>query len=67
MAASTWWGIGLLAYAVLTLIIAAFKPSPVWRTGKIQAFVKLFGEKGTVIFLGIIALIFGGIGLGLLL
>lgn len=67
MDASTWWGIGLLAYAVLTLAITVFKPGPIWRLGKIQAFVKLLGEKGTVILFIIFAFIVGGIGLGLLL
>ncbi|PVV83719.1 hypothetical protein [Dehalogenimonas alkenigignens] len=66
MDASTWWGIGLIAYAVLVLAIAFFKPGPIWRMGKIQGFVKLLGEKGTVIFFVIFALIAAGVGIALL-
>jgi len=65
MDASTWWGIGLIAYAVLVLAIAFFKPGPIWRMGKIQGFVKLLGEKGTVIFFVIFALIAAGVGIAL--
>lgn len=40
----------LFAYAAVVLVIAIFKPRPVWQMAKIQGFVKLMGEKGTVAF-----------------
>ena len=66
MDASTWWGIGLIAYALLVFAITFWKPAPIWGMGKIQAFVKLFGEKGTVIFFLLFALIVLAIGVALL-
>lgn len=67
MEASDYWGIGLIVYAVLVIALTIFKPGPIWRMGKIQGFVKLLGEKGTVIFFWIFALIVAGIGITLLL
>ncbi len=67
MDASTWWGIGLIAYAVFVIAVTVFKPAPIWRMGKIQVFVKLLGERGTVIFFVVFALIAAGIGLALIL
>lgn len=44
--------LGLLAfvYAGLVVWIAMKKPGKIWNMGKIQGFVKVLGEKGTVIF-----------------
>lgn len=67
MDASTWWGIGLSLYGLLVIAITVFKPAPIWGMAKIQAFVKLFGEKGTAIFFWIVALIALAIGITLLL
>jgi hypothetical protein len=64
--AATIWGIILVVYALLVIALAVFKPAPVWRLGKIQAFVKLLGEKGTVIFFLIFAIIVLVIGIVLL-
>jgi hypothetical protein len=66
MEPSTIWGMILVAYAVLVMALAVFKPGPVWRMGKVQAFVRLLGEKGTAIFFIILALIALGIGIALL-
>ncbi|MDV2989647.1 MAG: hypothetical protein P3T54_05835 [Dehalogenimonas sp.] len=66
MEAATIWGIILVVYALLVIALAVFKPAPVWRLGKIQAFVKLLGEKGTVIFFLIFAIIVLVIGIVLL-
>ncbi|MCK5763418.1 MAG: hypothetical protein KAH05_04800 [Clostridiales bacterium] len=55
-------GLFLLIYAVAVFFIAAKKPSSIWKMKKIQMFVNLLGEKGTVIFFyiwGAIALGFG--------
>lgn len=50
------------AYAVLVIVIAVVKPKPIWEMGKIQAFVKLMGETGTVIFFIVWALAVSGLG-----
>ena len=53
----------LILYGVLTLYIAFAKPKSIWNIGKIQGFVQLLTETGTVIFFSIvgIATIVGGI------
>lgn len=52
----------LILYGVFTLYIAYVKPKAIWNLGKIQGFVQLLSEKGTVIFFSIvgIATIVGG-------
>lgn len=53
----------LFAYAAFVIYIAATKkPEKVWNMGKVQAFVKVLGEKGTVIFFYIWAVLFAVIG-----
>lgn len=53
----------LFAYAAFVFYIAATKkPEKVWNMGKIQAFIKVLGEKGTIIFFyiwGAIAVVCG--------
>jgi hypothetical protein len=58
----------LILYGVFTLYIAYAKPKAIWNLGKIQGFVQLLSEKGTVIFFSIvgIATIVGGVYLLLL-
>ena len=53
----------LILYGVFTLYIAYVKPRAIWNLGKIQGFVQLLSERGTVIFFTIvgIATIAGGI------
>jgi len=46
----------LIAYGVLTLYIAYAKPKSIWKMGKIQGFVQLLSEKGTVIFFSIVGI-----------
>ena len=46
----------LLLYGVFTLYIAWVKPKAIWNIGKIQGFVQLLSEKGTVIFFSIVGL-----------
>lgn len=46
----------LFIYGALVLVIAIFKPKPIWQMAKIQGFVKLLGETGTVIFFVVWAL-----------
>lgn len=52
----------LILYGIFTLYIAWVKPKAIWNIGKIQGFVQLLSEKGTVIFFSIIgiATIVGG-------
>ena len=49
-------------YAVLVIVIAVVKPKPIWEMGKIQGFVKLMGEKGTVVFFIVWAAAAAGLG-----
>ena len=53
----------LILYGVFTLYISYVKPKAIWNIGKIQGFVQLLSEKGTVIFFSIvgIATIVGGV------
>jgi len=59
--------VGLLAilYAVLVFWIAAKKPEKIWNMGKIQFFIKVMGEKGTVIFFFIFSGIAAAVGVWL--
>ncbi len=61
--------LGLLAliYALVVVFIAYKKPEAVWKMGKIQGFVKVLGDKGTVIFFYIWAALFVVLGLWLFL
>ena len=67
MEAATVWGIILVVYAVVVIAIAIAKLGVIWRMSKIQAFVKILGEKGTAIFFLIFALVVMGIGIALIL
>jgi hypothetical protein len=59
-------GLLALAYAGLVLYLAAAKkPVVIWNMAKIQAFVKVLGEKGTVIFFYVWGVIFLGLGIWL--
>lgn len=53
----------LILYGIIAIALAHFKPKSIWKIGKIQGFVQLLGEKGTVIFFDLIgiATIAGGI------
>lgn len=43
-------GLLLLAYAGLVVWITVKKPPKIWGMAKIRGFIKVMGEKGTVIF-----------------
>jgi len=59
-------GLLALAYAALVIYLAATKkPESLWNMAKIQAFVKVLGEKGTVIFFYIWGLGFAALGIWL--
>ena len=53
----------LILYGIIAIALAYFKPKSIWKIGKIQGFVQLLGEKGTVIFFDLIGVltIAGGI------
>jgi len=44
----------LILYGIATLYITYAKPKSIWELGKIQGFVQLLTEKGTVIFFTIV-------------
>ncbi len=46
----------LILYGIATLYIAYAKPKAIWNLGKIQGFVQLLSEKGTVIFFSIVGI-----------
>ena len=52
----------LWVYAAFVIFVAVVKPKPVWGMAKIQGFVNLLGETGTVIFFIVwaIAAVVGG-------
>lgn len=56
-------GIFLFAWGALVLALISFKPKKIWKLGKIQGFVQLFGETGTTIFFGVVgfAAVVGGV------
>ncbi len=58
-------GLLALAYAGLVVFITLKKPEKLWKIGKIQAFVKVLGEKGTEIFFYVFAVIFLVLGIWL--
>lgn len=57
--------LGLLSflYALAVFVIAYKQPEKVWKMKKIQAFIKVLGEKGTIIFFNIWGFIFIGLGI----
>ncbi len=61
------WGpiLGILAFAYAGLVvwIAVKKPTSMWEMAKIKMFRKVLGDKGTVIFFYIWAVIFVGLGI----
>lgn len=60
-------GILAILYAVMVIVIAVKKPEKVWNMKKIEAFKKVLGEKGTVIFFYIWGAAFAVLGIWLLM
>lgn len=58
-------GILALLYAVAVVFIAMKKPEAIWNMKKIEMFKKFLGEKGTVIFFYIWAILFVALGIWL--
>ncbi|SHE32312.1 hypothetical protein [Alkalibacter saccharofermentans] len=59
-------GIILVVYSFAVVGITVKKPPAIWNMAKIKFFIKLFGEKGTVIFFYVFAAIALAIGIWLL-
>ena len=59
-------GILLVIYSIAVFFIALKKPEKVWSMAKIQMFIKLLGEQGTVIFFYIFSVICFGAGIWLI-
>lgn len=55
-------GLALILYSLLVFFITVKKPAKIWNMGKVRGFIKVLGEKGTVIFFyvwGLLALALG--------
>ena len=59
-------GLILILYAVVVVVLAIKKPKAIWEMGKIKMFIKLLGDKGTVIMFYVIAAVALGFGIWLL-
>lgn len=57
----------LILYGVFVLYVSYFRPKAIWNLGKIQGFVQLLSEKGTVIFFTVVAVAVIIVGVYLLL
>ena len=59
----TYLAIFLILYGLACLYVGLARPKAIWSLGKLQGFVQLLGEKGTVAMLVIlgIATLVGGI------
>lgn len=60
-------GILAILYGIVVFIIAAKKPAKIWEMAKIQAFIKVLGDKGTVIFFYVWGTAFLGLGIWLMM
>ena len=56
-------GIILIIYAVFVVYITVKKPVSIWDMAKIKLFRKMLGEKGTIVFFYIFALIAAVVGI----
>ena len=59
-------GLFLILYSVVVVVITIKKPKSIWEMGKIKFFIKLLGDKGTVIFFYVFAAVALGCGIWLL-
>ncbi len=60
-------GILCFLYAGFVFFITFKKPEKIWNIGKIKAFEKVLGEKGTVIFFYIFGLLAIALGVWLMM
>ena len=59
-------GLILILYAVVVVVLAVKKPKSIWEMGKIKLFIKLLGDKGTLVLFYVIAAVALGFGIWLL-
>ncbi|MCD5414563.1 MAG: hypothetical protein LR001_06130 [Clostridiales bacterium] len=59
-------GLVAILYGAFVIFISVKKPKIIWEMQKIQAFVKMLGEKGTVIFFSVWAIIAIAVGVWLI-
>lgn len=59
-------GILLFVYAGFVIFVAFKKPKAIWEMNKINSFKKVLGEKGTVIFFYVWALLAVAVGVWLM-
>jgi len=59
-------GLLCILYTIAVFYITMKKPEKIWKMGKIQAFIKLMGEKGTAIFFYFFGLAVGILGIWLI-
>lgn len=60
-------GILAILYGVAVIFLAIKKPPKIWGMKKIQTFEKVLGEKGTIIFFYVWAVIFLVLGVWLMM
>lgn len=60
-------GILAICYGVVVFYIAFKKPKKIWEMTKIKGFIKVLGEKGTIIFFYIWGILFVGVGIWLII
>ncbi len=48
-------GLLLIIYAIIVIFSAVAKPAIIWNSFKIRAFIKILGEKGTLILFYVVA------------
>lgn len=60
-------GIVLVLYAVMCIYIAIRKPAKLWDMAKIRGFRRVLTDKGTVIFFIVWGLLFGALGVWLMI
>ena len=59
-------GLFLILYSIVVVILAIKRPKSIWEMGKIRFFIKLLGDRGTVVLFYVIAGVALGFGIWLL-
>ena len=59
-------GLFLILYAVAVVVLAIKKPKSIWEMRKVQMFIKLLGDRGTVILFYVLGAVALGLGIWLL-
>ena len=59
-------GILAAAYGVFAIYVALKKPEKIWKMGKVQGFVKKFGDQGTSVWFCVFGLVLTALGVWLM-